>query len=137
MLARVAAETWRRLFAQGSEIVDGGPVGFRRFALEAQLSRYLEMFRFEAIMAETDGQIAKLKAEIAEDGGDRLGEIADLQARQARLISGFYNAVLPMDDEDEGGGAAPALCAAGPVAPRKGPSDGKAWETADELPRRP
>ena len=137
LLARVAAETWRRLFAEsGAEIVDGTPIGFRRFSLEMQVSRYLEMVRFEAIMAETDGQIARLKAEMAEDGRDRLGEVADLQARQSRLIAGFYNAWLPMDDADDGG-TAPALCPTGPVAPSKGPGGAKAWETCDELPRRP
>lgn len=136
LLARVAAETWRQLYAPEAEIVDGRPVSFHRFALEAQVSRYLEMFRFEAIMAETDAQIARLRAEMKEDGRDRLGDIADLEARKMRLIAGFYNAVLPMDDEG-GGGAAPSLCAAGPVAPRKGPREGKAWETADDLPRSP
>lgn len=138
LLARVAAETWRRLFAEADapNNADGMPIEFRRFTLEMQVSRYLEMVRFEAIMAETGVEIARLEAEMAEDGRDRLGEIADLQARQSRLIGGFYNALLPMDDADDGG-AAPALCPTGPVGPSKGPSEAKAWETCDELPRRP
>ena len=140
LLARVAAETWRRLFTDFGKAAtpsDRMPFAFKRFALESQLSRYLEMYRFEAIMAETDAQVARLRAEMKEDGRNRLSEIADLEARKTRLIAGFYNAVLPMDDDGDDNGAAPALCASGPVNPRKGPGEGKAWEAADELPRNP
>ncbi len=139
LLARVAAETWRMRLAANEALREAlplKPLAFQQFNLEARLARYLEMVRFEAIMAETDGEIARLKAEMAEDGRDRLREIADLQARQSRLIAGFYNSLLPMDDSDDGG-AAPALCPAGPVPPSKGPGGAKAWETCDELPRRP
>ena len=138
LLARVAAESWRRLFAGSvAEIVDKTPLSFKRFALEMQLSRYLEMVRFEAIMGETDAEIARLRADMNEDGRDRLGEIAELEARKTRLIAGFYNAVLPMDDDENDNGAAPTLCAAGPIKPSKGPGEGRKWEASDDLPRNP
>ena len=102
--------------------------------LESQLARYLEMVRFEAIMAEADARIAKLRAELRE-GGDDWKEIDELERQKLRVITVFYDKLLPMNDEDDG--AAPALCASGPVAPRRGPGQGRAWKEADALPRNP
>ena len=141
LLARVGAETWRRVFTDlGSELVDETPALMRGFALESQLARYLEMVRFEAIIAEADAQIARLWADCKEGDRERLGEISVFEMQKMRVIAEFYDKLLPIgygygDDEDDG--AAPALCASGPVAPRRGPGEGRAWEEADALPRNP